>query len=240
MFHKAGKADRQHQRSWGTVELHYWSSVSISKHKSIIAVCTHRCGSVIKLGCSQTVSLSLPVKLLLVESTVQHYNQPGPHVRKICLCVCWWIILPVWEGNIARTRQKRATSASFLPPIMSCKDQQMKHLWENMLINWMDFHKSFLVLTLSVFAQCVKTWALKFLLQQPHHTFTSCSPVFIHLDYGDAFCPAKPALFAWFLHRASPQVEIGTSASNSFDKCPVTLYVSSVLMWLWLLKVCHC
>lgn len=38
------------------------------------------------------------------------------HVRKMCLNK---LILPVWEGNIARTRQKRVISASFLSPMMS-------------------------------------------------------------------------------------------------------------------------
>lgn len=36
------------------------------------------------------------------------------------------MILPVLEGNVARTRQKTATNASFLASMMSCRGKQIR------------------------------------------------------------------------------------------------------------------
>lgn len=71
-------------------------------------------------------------------------NNNGQHVF-ICeavsqsyasVCACWWVALPVWEGNIARTRQKKASGASFLPAMVTCEDEQI----ENNTVDWIFLH----------------------------------------------------------------------------------------------------
>lgn len=81
----------------------------------------------------------------MVNSTEHHTNQV--FMLENVSAYCTLIILPVWEGNNARTRQNRATSAGLLPPMMSCEEEQMKQFCEISITTWMDYHRSLLVLT---------------------------------------------------------------------------------------------
>lgn len=60
-------------------------------------------------------------------------------------CVCERIRLPVWEGNIARTRQNKESSSSSLLAMMSCKDGEKKSFLKRNLTKIWTIYKSFIL-----------------------------------------------------------------------------------------------